>query len=764
MPNIHRPSALAAAAGLCAALAAASAAAQTVADAQTITVSGSRTAVNPNTPAATDHIARDRLADLNIANPEDSLKYLPNIATRKRYIGDRNGAVESRGTNNRMSARSLVLADGVLLSNFLGSQDQIAPRWPLIFPEEVDRVDVIYGPFSALYSGNAMAAAVLFTTRMPQAFEAQAGVQLQRQQFRFFGTDKALQGNLANAFLGDRSGAFSWQIGVSRLDSTSQPTGFAALNLSTTPAQTADRVAAGGFFFTPNRQGQDQVVVGVGGGGIERTRQSDLKLKLGLDISPTLHARFTATRWTNEREAGAEGDTTYLRDAAGAPIYSGNVAINGRRYSIAPGTFSPRNGDEEHHSLALMLKSSNPVGWNINAVASLYDFDTNTTRTSTTAPPSAFAGGAGTLNFQDGSGWRTLDVKLDRRPTADEAHWLTFGAHHSRYTFRQQNFTTTDWRSDTPGATNSLVRGHTATTAVYAQDAWQFAPQWKAILGVRAERWRSFDSDSRGGNPSPIVLPERSESAVSPKAALEFALDERWQARASLARATRFPTPVELFQGNISAVAQITSNPKLKPERGWFGDITIERQAAKASGRLTLYGEFTRDTLFNQTNSGIIPATSNMQNIDRVRVLGIELAADTRGVLHPQLDLSGSFAFNDATVRANANSPATVGKRFAQIPRTRGSLVAIWRHSQALNVSLAARHSGRQFATLDNSDVNPNAFNGLSSFAVLDARVNWRINEHMRLSLGMDNVADRVYFVNHPFPARSVVAELKLAL
>ena len=731
---------------------------------QQVTVSGSRTAINPNTPAATDSIDRSRLADLNIANPEDSIKYLPNIATRKRFIGDRNGAIESRGTNNRMSARGLVLADGVLLSNFLGSQDQIAPRWSMVFPEEIDRVDVVYGPFSALYSGNAIAAAVLFTTRMPKGFEANAGLQLQRQRFDFLGTSKTLQGNLANAFIGNRNGAWAYQLGVSHLDSTSQPTGFAALTPSTTTAAATDRVATSGAYTVSNRLGQDMVIVGVGGGGIERTKQTNLKFKLSYDIEPTLQARLTAIRWTNDRQAGAEGDTSYLRDSTGAPIYTGPVAIAGRRYTIAANTFSPRNGEEEHRSLALMLKSSHAVGWNIDAVASSYDFAKNIARTASTAPPLAFSGGAGTMNRQDGSGWRTLDLKVDRRPGADDPHWLTLGAHWAQFVFKQDNFSTNDWLAGTPTATTSTVRAKTETQALFVQDAWSFAEPWKAIVGLRAERWRSFDGSSVGGNPASIALPARSETAWSPKAALEWAPDEAWLARLSLARATRFPTPVELFQGNISAVQQITSDPNLKPERGLFTDLTVERYFPRGSARLTLFNEDTRDTLFNQSNGATIPSTSNAQNIDRVRVRGIELAADTRGVLHPKLDLSASVAYNDSRVLANRTTPATVGKRFAQLPLTRATAIAIWRQTQNFNVSAALRQSGRQYANLNNDDVRDDAYNSLSSFAVVDLRANWQLSPQARLSLGLDNAGDKRYFVNHPFPGRSLVVEVKLGL
>lgn len=734
---------------------------------KSVDVRESQPAVSPNTPAAVESVTREQLDVLNITTTEDTVKYLPNLATRKRYIGDRNSAIETRGTNNRMSARGLVLADGVLLSNFLGAQDQIAPRWSMVLPEEIERVDVIYGPYSALYSGNAMGAAILFTTRMPQRFEADAWLKVQRQSFDYLGSDLGLDSHHLNAFIGNRTGDLSYLLGVSRLDATSQPTGFVALPLSSAPAGAADTRIASGAYFTQNRLGQNVAVVGVGGGGIERTRQDEVKLKLGYDFTPRLQGRLTLASWTNERAAGAAGNTTYLRDGAGNPVYAGNVNIGGQRYSVPANSFSPRTGEERHSHYAATLKTREATGWNYELVASLYRMNENLSRTASGAPPASFSGGPGTLSDMGGSGWKTFDAKLERRPAAGENHWLTFGYHFDEYQFRQDNYTAANWLASVPGGSGSgvtsLVKGRTRTQALYAQDAWRFAPAWKAIAGLRYEQWNASGADRVDGAGVRNALPDRTETASSPKVALEWTPSADWLARLSVARATRFPTVVELFQGSLSPVVLINSNPNLKPERGTFTDFTVERYWDKHTLRASVYQERTRDTLFNQTNSGTVPSTSDAQNIDQVRVRGIELAWDSRRLL-PQIDLSASVAFNDAVVLANSAFPATVGKRFPQIPRTRATLVATWHQSEALKWTLAGRHSGQQYANLANDDVNSGAFNSISSYTVLDAKLTWQASKHARLGLGVDNLADKRYFVNHPFPGRTWVAELKLAL
>lgn len=124
--------------------------------------------MDPNLPASVETVTREQFDNWNVVNTEDVLKYMPNLAVRKRFIGDLNAIIAVRGTSNTQSARGLVYADGLLLSNLLGSSFSFPPRWSMVSPDEIQQVDVIYGPFSALYPGNSLGATVLISTRMPK--------------------------------------------------------------------------------------------------------------------------------------------------------------------------------------------------------------------------------------------------------------------------------------------------------------------------------------------------------------------------------------------------------------------------------------------------------------------------------------------------------------------------------------------------------------------------------------------------------------------
>jgi len=69
-------------------------------------------------------------ATINATDSADALKYFPSLLVRKRYPGDYDHAVLStRASGTGNSARSLVYADGILLSNLLGNGAFFAPRW-----------------------------------------------------------------------------------------------------------------------------------------------------------------------------------------------------------------------------------------------------------------------------------------------------------------------------------------------------------------------------------------------------------------------------------------------------------------------------------------------------------------------------------------------------------------------------------------------------------------------------------------------------------
>ena len=90
--------------------------------------------------------------------------------------------------------------------------------------------------------------------------------------------------------------------------------------------------------------------------------------------------------------------------------------------------------------------------------------------------------------------------------------------------------------------------------------------------------------------------------------------------------------------------------------------------------------------------------------------------------------------------------------------------MATYAATDKLSLTLAARYSGKQYSTLDNSDVNGFAYQGASKYFTTDVRARYRINRQWSAALGIDNLNNYKYWNFHPYPQRTYVAELKFDL
>ncbi|MDP3842694.1 MAG: TonB-dependent receptor [Oxalobacteraceae bacterium] len=711
---------------------------------------GSAPGVPKELPAVVEAVTRQQMADgINVINTEDALKYLPSIQIRKRFIGDTNGIVASRSSGTLVSARSLVYADNLLLSNLLGNSYSYPPRWGMVTPEEIERVDVIYGPFSALYPGNAMGAVINMTTRMPSKFEAHAKAQAFGQNFKLYGTDDSFSGKQFSAALGNRAGALSWWLNANHLDSRGQPMSF--LTQSPTIATQPGDTPVSGAHSDLDPSGKPRTILGAT--GIADTIQDQAKLKLAYDISPTLSASYTLGLWQGDNTTGA---ASYLKDGAGNPVYSGKVNFGGKQYTLKDTDLNPGSSEQQHWMHGLSLATHSGGSWDWEALASAYDYSRDLSRAPTAALPAAASGGPGRLTDMSGTGWRTLDLRGTWRP--NPVHEANFGYHFDHYRLDTEVSGTANWRNGPASGQVSAFAGKTETQALYAQDAWRFAPNWKATVGGRWENWQAFDGAV--SNPtSTLPFAKRNENFFSPKLALSFQPAPAWALRASLAQAYRMPSVAELYQGTISNNAIVRNDPNLKPEQALSGELTAERELGSGLLRVSYFQENASDALYSQTN--LATNVTNIQNVDRIRTRGLELAYQGTDVGLRGLDLAGSITYANSVITRNDANPATVGNRQPRVPNWRATVSATYRQNAQLSYALAGRYSGRQFNTLDNSDSNADTYGGASEFFVLDLRLRYKVDRQWSAALGVDNLTNRQYYVAHPYPQRTLSAELK---
>jgi iron complex outermembrane recepter protein len=730
------------------------------AQAPAIVVVGTREAAehSPNTKESVD-AARLR-ETTNVRNTEDALRYFPSLFVRKRHIGDTQAPLATRTSGVGASARSLVYVDGILLSALIGNNNSFAsPRWGMVSPEEISQVDVLYGPFSAHYPGNSIGAVVNITTHMPEQLEASATAAVNLQSFDQYGTHGRFPAYQLAGTIGDRSGPFSWFFSANHVGSRSQPLAYV------TVPQPSDSSALGtpvtGAIPKLNRTGQPIDVIGAG--GFEHQRQDNLKLKLGLDLSPSLRLTWRTGLFLNDTASHAE---TYLADAQGNDVFSGPVNIDGHSLTIPASAFSNQvyQLDERHwmHAASIVHEGDN-FFWSI--IGSVYDYAKDDQRIPSTALPQAKQGGAGSIVRMGGTGWRTLDLHAFTKSIA--GHELHGGAHYDGFTLKNRRFATDDWREGAPGLLVQEARGHTRTTALWAEDAWGLAPAWTLTLGARYEWWKAYGGRNFSASPAlDVDQPSRTAQGLSPKASLGWRPARKWMVTLSAGRALRFPTVSELYQAISTGPTITVPNPNLDPEEATSAELAIERHLKGGHIRLSLFHESIRDALVSQSAplaSGSTTLFNFVQNIGRTRTNGVELALYKRNLL-PRFDLSGSLTLADPKTVSDPTFAAAEGKLIPQVPRRKATIVATWRPDDRISLTAAVRYSSRMFGTIDNSDIVGHTYQGFESYVVADVRALYRLSPHWSMALGVENLTDKRYFLFHPFPGRTFTAELHWTL
>lgn len=695
---------------------------------------------------------------VNAADSEDAIKYFPSLLVRKRYIGDYNHAVlSSRASGTGNSARSAVYADGLLLSNYLGNGATYAPRWMLVTPEEIERVDVMYGPFSAAYSGNSVGAVVDFVTSMPEKFEAHAKAAYVSQPFELYNTARTYRAHQESLSLGDRSGKLAWRLHVQRTDSEGQPLTFATKPVSA-GVSGANNTPVTGAALDKDRSNNPWYIVGTG--AEYSTVQDHAKVKLSYDLAPQLRAQYLLGYWRNDSQGNSQ---TYLHDANGDPVYSGAVNIDGRDFTIAATDLSLTRERLGHVLHGFSLKSITQGHWDGELIAGLYHFDKDDLRAPSVALPMAYSGGAGTLTRQNGTQWYNLAAKAAWRPRgAAGVHIVDFGYQLDQYRLHILKFTVDDWLRSSSGTLNSEVGGGTRTHALYVQDTWTIARKTKAVIGARVEQWSASGGYTRNGA-AELRHPDRDATYVSPKAVLAFELNEHAVIKGSLGRAVRMPTVNELY-GATSGVLTLVNDPTLRPEKSWTAELSLEQRLGPAEWRATGFFETVNDSLYTERVAVGGTVVSRVTNIDRIATTGIELALQATDLGLDGLDVSGSVTYADSRIRENHGYVAvpgdTLGKYQPRVPVWRATALLSYRINAALNIAYGARYSGKQYSTLDNSDPNGFAYQAASRYLTTDVRVRYRFASQWTLAAGIDNLNNYRYWNFHPYPQRSYSVEL----
>ena len=709
-----------------------------------------------NMPSVVESVTAEGIERINAMETSDVFKYMPGSYLRKLYPGSTNSPLIIRGNSSSMTGRTLVMTDGMQLSDFTSTGHSNAPKWFMVAPQEIEKVDVIYGPFSAALSGNSLSGTALITTRMPDKLEMDTSLKYFFQNAHVYNTDDDLDGYNAFGSVGNKTGKFSYALWFNRLETENQSISYITKSPSSNAA-VGNPVT--GWVSDKDPRNQDRYVLGAA--GTSEITNNSFKVKLGYDLTDYSTIRLTSAIWDSERVE--DSPDTYLRDANGNLVYSGTVDIDGKSYNLSSSTFKYKESEYRDMLNGLSYKLDSPDGLKLDASTSAYTTLKSLSRQSSEAAPDSKNGGAGRVTDND-NGWYTADLKAAKDVKGWKGmHSLAAGYHFDQYYTDSKTWKASDWYKDVRTTLDSASEGKTRTQALFLEDTWHIEDHWSVYLGGRYEWWRGFDAGkSTDGDSGRVTseLDDKEDNGFSPKFSTTFTPNNDWQLRFSMALATRYPTVGEMYYGGISSDGTINkNNPDLKPEESFAKDFTITRFIGNHSeARLTFFEDEIDNAIFKQTNS--YTNVNNYQNVDEVRTRGIEFAYNIRRLFLDGLGLFTNVAWTDSEILRNDSVPESVGKDFPRVPEWRVKCVMDYAPTDKWALTLAGHYSGEQYGKLDNSDSN-GGYGGVDDFLVFDAKFSYHFTQGFEANLGVDNITDQDYYVSHPYPMRTFFVELK---
>ena len=645
--------------------------------------------------------------------------------------------------------RVKMMVDGMSLSD--GNAGGLASLMGIPMGE-VEQIEVVPGSASALYGSDAMGGVVNVITKVPTKQETRVKVS------RGFGDGE--RNGVEASYRNKWDNGLAATLGFGYEDMA----GFAGSDLVVLPVGTTGTGANAvqGGRATTTVDGKKAYVVGDQGAISSHANNLHAKVYYSLDAQSRFFAGFNRS----ESSIGFERFNNYLsKNGAPLALPASNVSINGDKLgSIKESSFwnssNPNYRQETRYFAGFDGKLGN--GYDLKANVGYFDRE-------------AFYVGSGTgATFDSGPGTRTstpnttLDASAQLGFAAGSNQYLIVGLSSSRSHLRRKVYQLTSWRDpdSTTGALNEQSDGESTTNSLFLQDQIFVGDDLTLYLGSRHDRWSSRGNMQKyvGTPRSNLDIPERSESAFSPKVAAVYRLTPGTSLRSSLGKAFRAPSNYEMYATpSISSRRLLVADPNLKPETSTSWDLGVETAlAGQGSAKATYYRTRLQDMIYRKLS----PYSGSLANVDffatatnagQAGVEGVELAAEMP--LASWLRASASYTWTDSQITRDESGTGLQGKRLRYVPKNTAyfALDAQWQQWRAY---LSAAYTGEQFSKEDNSDVIKNVYGGVSKYWLANLKLSYQFDRNFKASAGINNLFDKTYYEYYQMPGRNAFIEL----
>jgi iron complex outermembrane receptor protein len=683
-----------------------------------------------NAPASVNVVTKEKMEMKGPKTIDEAINDLPGVMVRRgKGLMDTLATIQLRGFGEQK--RTLILLDGITLNNAYTGGVKMGG----FFPEDLEGVEVVKGPFSSLWGGYAMGGVVHFITKMPERRE----ITIKAGYGSGFERGEAMD-DLRRLYLsyGDKIGKFSFFVSYGRQDTN----GYA------TDLVTSSKVPSGTYGAKASYDRYGNPVYIVGDKGDNRWWDDGITVKAQYEFDEKTKVRLTYIR--NRYEYNYDEPHPYLFNATtNQPVYypserSYLSGPGGRIQNIWGGLFETEIFRKLKTKLNLsyittekdwyVTVGSGAKTWGCPTPGSSCGYVSNT-------PQKAFQGD---LQF-------SLPVLNNQI--------LTFGGGYRwEYADTKEKYLR-NWKDET--STLNLKyqsKGKTRTWSIFAQDEIILRENLTAYLGFRYDDWKTFDGyvNQVGTTGYPKEYPSNRETSFSPKVSLVYRPLEGTLLRGSIGKAFRPPTVYELYRTwTASSGTTYAGNPNLKPETTTSYEIGIEQRLWKgAKLSFTYFYNDMDDLIYRKKVSDVY---YELINVGSAESKGFE--AGFEKVFDFGLKIFANLTYTDSEIKKNKIKPQTEGKRLTYLPLWMGNIGAEFKRGK-WSLYVVGRYVDKWYIDDENKDKKSGVYGSYDEYFVVDVKANYQINKWMGLSLQGYNIFDKKYYHYYKAPGASWFAEL----
>ena len=724
-----------------------------------MTVIATKTPKAPlDSPASVSVISEKEISAFNSEHP-----FKPLFRTEGIYPRQYRGLADYWSRPMVRGQRALVMVDGLNWYDYGHYYHTGA-----IPMKDVEKIEVVRGPFSALYGTLAQTGVINYITKIPYDMEAEASFTYGEDNTQYYSAriadrpfatpDDANHLSWADKTLGDR---FFYAMSFKYRTTDGYKTNPYYKTLSSPVSGTLDPsipIATNVDSDTDPKSGATRYIVGTQGDNWYEDYGAFLKAGYEFSDESKIWYSFNISQF----EYGWRGGKSYLTDADGNPITSGNVYIqDGSDYyqtSLSDTTFTVTSYQKESYVHTLHYDYSLPDKLDVNALVGYNDKETETHSVA-----SAYT------KVEDND---LLQADLSATfHMMDNQFLLTVGTQGVKETatVTKHNLSSP---SDSDSWTSVATRdsGDNLTWGTYVQAEYTPIESTTLYLGGRYDHWWATDTEYSDINGNHVSSKDVDDGQFSPKASVVYRLTDNGVLRASYGKSFTAPSlyyRIASYSYSLGGDTTYgTGNPDLDPYTNTSWEIGTEWQFLRKKLRIkaTYFQNDFDDYIAKVTKTQVIDDESvsirKYYNVGSTEVDGIETSVEA---ILPW-NLKGGIHYTHHWSEYCDTDPA-YGKEGWEVDEVPTDIFNCWLgyFTDFLDASVNVRYSDSVYD--DKRDpYASDVFNDYTDSVVVDAQVTVRPGKKISLTLSVDNLLDEEYYEYYEMPGRTVMGTISVSL